>query len=184
MAEETTRNATYDKILEAAARVINNKGVFALTLEAVAIEAQVSKGGLLYHFAGKRQLMQAMKDAIMDKFILSVNKCVEADPIEGGKWSRAYLQTTMKQINTDFEMNAAFLSAVATSPELVKEMADEFNAMRDNINSDGLDSVKANIVRLAVDGLYYNQLYGIALSKDEQEKILQALLALTYEEIK
>ena len=44
---------TRQKILAAASQIVQCKGVAKLTLEAVAKEAGVSKGGLLYHFSNK-----------------------------------------------------------------------------------------------------------------------------------
>ncbi|MFI6300044.1 TetR/AcrR family transcriptional regulator [Nonomuraea sp. NPDC050790] len=44
-------------ILEAALRVAGRRGIGSLTLDAAAQEAGVSKGGLIYHFASKEQLM-------------------------------------------------------------------------------------------------------------------------------
>jgi AcrR family transcriptional regulator len=42
-----------ERILEAAYTVAERSGAAALTLDAVAAEAKVSKGGLLYHFPSK-----------------------------------------------------------------------------------------------------------------------------------
>ena len=44
------RGDTRKRLLDAAAAVVRRDGAGALTLDAVAAEAGVSKGGLLYHF--------------------------------------------------------------------------------------------------------------------------------------
>ena len=44
---------TRDRILDALQRILVRKGTAAVTLESVAAEAGVSKGGLLYHFRSK-----------------------------------------------------------------------------------------------------------------------------------
>ena len=44
------------KILEAAAKLADDTGPGSLSLEAVAKEAGISKGGLLYHFPSKAAL--------------------------------------------------------------------------------------------------------------------------------
>ena len=51
---------TRQKILAAASQIVQCKGVAKLTLEAVAKEAGVSKGGLLYHFSNKEALIEGM----------------------------------------------------------------------------------------------------------------------------
>ena len=44
----------------ATSQIVQCKGVAKLTLEAVAKEAGVSKGGLLYHFSNKEALIEGM----------------------------------------------------------------------------------------------------------------------------
>ena len=48
--------------------MIRRDGPQALTLDAVAAEAGVSKGGLLYHFASKRDLLDAVVRRWLDEF--------------------------------------------------------------------------------------------------------------------
>lgn len=58
---------TKERILEAASRVVARDGSSNLTLEAVASEADFSKGGLLYHYASKRELLEGMLDAMLQQ---------------------------------------------------------------------------------------------------------------------
>ena len=53
MNAKRSSTATRDTILSAAANLVLRKGASRMTLEAVAREAGVSKGGLLYHFPSK-----------------------------------------------------------------------------------------------------------------------------------
>ncbi|NLI53534.1 MAG: helix-turn-helix transcriptional regulator, partial [Clostridiales bacterium] len=57
MKKETLSEQTKNAILDAANRVLLIHGAEYFTLEAVAAEANVSKGGLLYHFASKNKLI-------------------------------------------------------------------------------------------------------------------------------
>ena len=59
---------TRAKLLDAAAAVVRRDGAQALTLDAVAAEAGVSKGGLLYHFKSKRELLDALVERWLDEF--------------------------------------------------------------------------------------------------------------------
>src|SRR3954447_22045743 len=59
---------TRDRLLDAAATVVHRDGAQALTLDAVAKEAEVSKGGLLYHFKSKNDLVNAMVERWMAEF--------------------------------------------------------------------------------------------------------------------
>lgn len=181
---ENVKNDTRQEILRAAARVINAKGVFALTLEAVAKEAKISKGGLLYHFASKDELMKGMNDFFMQKFIDDVEHVANDDPCNIGKWTRAYTKNTFNQLDNEFEMNAALLSAVVTSPELVKSTSSYLKILQDHIENDQMNPIVSTVIRLAVDGMYYNQLFGMNLEQDIREQVSDYLLSLTKEEIK
>ena len=52
--------ALLDRMLDAAEVVVVRQGIANLTLEAVAAEAGLSKGGLLHHFPNKDRLIEAM----------------------------------------------------------------------------------------------------------------------------
>lgn len=52
--------AARDKVLDAFARILVTQGERAATFDAVAAEAGVSKGGLLYHFASKQALVDGL----------------------------------------------------------------------------------------------------------------------------
>ena len=62
------RPSRREQLLDAAIAVIRRDGARALTLDAVAAEAGVSKGGLLYHFASKRALIDGLLARWLDDF--------------------------------------------------------------------------------------------------------------------
>src|SRR5438128_11419615 len=68
MQRQKTTPQTIDLILTAAERVVLRDGVLRLTVEAVAREAKLSKGGVLYHFATKESLIQAMLDRLIHNY--------------------------------------------------------------------------------------------------------------------
>ncbi|WP_371362004.1 hypothetical protein SRRS_32680 [Sporomusa rhizae] len=86
------------------------------------------------------------------------------------------------QAEEDIDMNTAFLAAVATNPELLKQMAKSLQEVHTNIENDNINPIIATIVRLAVDGMYFNQLYGMNLQEDTRKKVLNYLISLTKEE--
>lgn len=59
----TTRaNNSREQILDAYEHLLVQAGERAATLDAVAAQAKVSKGGLLYHFGSKKALFEALLD--------------------------------------------------------------------------------------------------------------------------
>ncbi len=170
---------TKRRILRAAAHIVNTAGVLALTLEAVAKEAGISKGGLLYHYAGKEALLTGMHDYVMQGFIGGVESAAAADPCEKGRWTRAYATTTFAQLAGEFDLNVAVLAAVATNPALLKSAAGHLKELQARIGNDRLDPAVSAVVRLAADGMYFNELYGMSLEEDSREKVLNGLISLT-----
>lgn len=172
---------TKEQILKAAADIINTEGVFSLTLEAVAKKVGISKGGLLYHFSSKDALLEGMVRYLMQNFTTGMEATVAKDSHETGKWTRAYTTLTFSQSADDIHINTAFLAAVATKPELLKFMVERLQQIHENIENDNISPTIATVIRLAVDGMYFNQLYGMDLQKDTREEVLHYLIALTKE---
>ncbi|HEX2186239.1 MAG TPA: TetR/AcrR family transcriptional regulator, partial [Chloroflexota bacterium] len=86
---------TRQAILQGAARVIREAGVGHLTLEAVAQEAGVSKGGLLYHFPSKDALISGMLAQLMEDFTADIARELAREPgAAPGRWLRAYVRAS------------------------------------------------------------------------------------------
>ena len=64
---------TRERLLTAAVSALQRQGVGALTLDAVAREAGVSKGGLLHHFPSK----DALSEALASKQVQNVEESLE-----------------------------------------------------------------------------------------------------------
>jgi AcrR family transcriptional regulator len=80
------------RILDAAENLIIVRGVTALTLEAAAREAGVSKGGLLYHFASKEALLEALLGRLSAFIAQEFAACVAAQPEGPGRVARSMLE--------------------------------------------------------------------------------------------
>ena len=76
------RRALEIALLDAASTVVQRDGAQALTLDAVAAEAEVSKGGLLYHFKSKRDLVEGMVDRWLAEFQREIDEA-DADFVRG-----------------------------------------------------------------------------------------------------
>lgn len=168
---------TKKEILLAAARVINEQGVLALTLEQVAKNAGVSKGGLLYHFPSKEALLEGMVSFLTAGFARDMEAAVAGDPAEKGTWTRAYASLSFEAEEEAVALNTAFLSAAAINPQFLRPMVDLLGQIQCKIENDGVDPVVATAIRLAADGMFYNQLYGIHLDKKMEKDVLAYLLA-------
>ncbi|MEU4175801.1 TetR/AcrR family transcriptional regulator [Streptomyces sp. NPDC026589] len=62
------RTSKRTQILEAATRVVQREGVKSVTFDSVAAEAGLTKGGLLYHFASRDDLVRAIHQHLADQW--------------------------------------------------------------------------------------------------------------------
>jgi len=152
------------KLLDAASAVIRRDGAQPLTLDAVAAEAGVSKGGLLYHFASKRELLDALVDRWLDEF--------QRDIDAGEDFMRGYVRASGVMVD-DFGL----LAALVADPQTLAAVRDRYAAWQDRVVTEGGDPVEATIARLAADGLWLADLLGLAPPRGElREQVLARLL--------
>ncbi len=98
-------SATRDVLLRAAVSVLVRTGPQGLTLEQVAAEASVSKGGLLYHFPGKEPLIEALVDWVIQD-------------LTG--------EQSVKPRLSDQETGSILIAAMASNPKLLDPLRLEF----------------------------------------------------------
>ena len=116
-----------DLILYAAGQVVLNNGAVQLTLDSVAEEAGVSKGGLLYHFPTKDALIEELLGAYLRGFDDRIDAQIEADEgPEAGKFLRAYVRTSFTDNLPDPSFAAAALAAVTAKPELLEKVREKY----------------------------------------------------------
>jgi len=171
---------TRKSLLDAANRIVQERGVEHLTLELTAQEAGVSKGGLLYHFPNKEALIKGMIQYYLDRFTADFNTAAGQPGNQvPGRWTRAYLYTTYEDNQRNPRMSSGLLAAVATNPTLLSPMQETFAEWVRLLDQDGIDPTTAMIIRLAVDGLWMVELFGLAPpDPDMRKKLLRALNAL------
>ncbi|MCF7914767.1 MAG: TetR/AcrR family transcriptional regulator [Spirochaetaceae bacterium] len=177
MPRESKRN----KILEAAALIVHNRGIEALTLEAVAREAGLSKGGLLYHFSHKEAIIESLVRHMVTVYRENVERSICTHQPKEGEWIRAFIRTMYSDSIENKEISAGMLAAQGINPKLLKPLHDTYSEWQSHIQKDdGLDPVEATILRLAVDGLWLSDLFGLGpLDRELREKVLERLVERT-----
>lgn len=171
------RPSKRESILRAAARVVKRAGADALTLDAVAEEAGVSKGGLLYHFDSKEALVRGLMEALIEGFDGALEAAGDDEP---GGFTRAYLRATAQAPSESNEVTAGLLAAVAVAPHLLEPLRERYRVWARRFDSDGIDSADALLVRLATDGLWLAELLGLdPPAPRRRAAVLRRLEALT-----
>lgn len=156
---------TKGRIIAAAEEVVLRDGVAHLTLEATAAEAGLSKGGVLYHFPTRDALVMGMVGKIIDEFDRDIE--TEMAALAGpGRFIRAYIRATMAPTTTEPDgqdrLGAALIAAAAAEPALLAPLQAAADRWQGRLVDDGLDPVTATVLRLASDGLWLCDLFGLA----------------------
>ena len=171
----TKSSVTKQKILQAAALIVKEKGASQLTLDAVAKQAGVSKGGLLYHYPSKYALLKAMVAYLNENYEKAIEKRVK----EGASWLEAYVALSFDPQYSQIEESAGMLAAVANDMSLLEPLAERYKVLHQQLEANVSDPDLTTIVRLAADGLWFTELFDVSpLTKERRSQILKALLNL------
>lgn len=155
----------YAKVLDAAEKVLLERSAAAFTLDAVAAQANVSKGGLMYHFRSK----EALLTALVARAVTTVDDALAdtAASTAAGAFTRAYLDITIPHTPAGPDATghepvvAALTAAVALDPRLLAPLRDAYARWQERLENDGIDPAAATTVRLAVDGWWLAVLLGL-----------------------
>ena len=156
--------------MAAASQIVQCKGVAKLTLEAVAKEAGVSKGGLLYHFSNKEALIEGMivrgVEDYEGPFTIKLRKTQR-----GKEMGSLFVEERLNNERRTEELSSSMMAAFMLKPELLEPLQQSFQQLQKNIENDEIDAVCATIIRLAADGLWYSEYLGVGrLSPELREK--------------
>jgi AcrR family transcriptional regulator len=174
------RSDTKRRLLDAAAAVVRRDGAKALTLDAVAAEAGVSKGGLLYHFKTKRDLLDAMLDGWVEEFGTEI-----AAAEEGRGFAHGYVKASdmTHWAAAERAIEFGFLAALVDEPATLERVRARYAAWQNQLAGQAADPVDATVARLAADGLWLNDLLGLAPPAGElRERVMERMLDLATED--
>jgi AcrR family transcriptional regulator len=180
----TERASAKPAILNAAERVVTERGAAHLTLEAVAEAAGVSKGGLLYHYPTKESLLQGMLARLLDEFAeqrASIQAQLGNDP---AALLKAHLMAAFGYGSDRRQVSAAILAAGASDPALLAPVRERHQRFLAGAGGSGRRMARALVLMLATDGLWLNELLStLSLPAVAREELLAELLRLADEAV-
>lgn len=168
---------TRSAIFEAASNLISKEGASGFTLEAVAREAGISKGGLLYHFPSKRKLIEGLIESQLDYFESQVDIESESQPSEPGRWLRAYVKVSARGPRK-LGYSTGLIAILSEEPDTFEMIRPRYARWQEKLDHDGLDPALAGLVRLAMDGLRFGRVFGVSPAIESQERAIAYLLQL------
>nr|WP_314072554.1 TetR/AcrR family transcriptional regulator [uncultured Roseococcus sp.] len=171
------------RILDAVEVIVQARGVAALTLDAAAREAGVSKGGLLYHFGSKEALLVGLLARLATCIETEFHEDLARQPPGRGRTTRAMLARTFDHPETVSELHqraaAIFLAAFHHDPALLDPIRQVFARIREKLSEDGLRPGHALAVMAACDGFFMSRIFGMyELDGEEQRAFRTALTSL------
>lgn len=152
-------------MLAAAERVVQRRGIGGLTLEAVAREADLSKSGLIHHFRTKDALIDALVVRWVGEWRTECEEAIAAQPPGPGRIPRAFLNKCLaspdKWNDAMRQSCSVLVAALVHDPKRVEPLRRMHRDLSERIARDQLPPGVGEAVMLAVDGLWFDWLFGI-----------------------
>jgi AcrR family transcriptional regulator len=161
-----------DDMLASAERLVAREGGAALTFDAVAREAGVSKGAVLHRFRTKQALLAAMINR------LAAREATPAFPDDAGplEAARAHVARAAATPGDVDPISATLLAAIAVDTNSLAPLRASARAIIYNLTAAGVPPERAACLHFALDGLWIAELLGTSpLTPKERERLVAAL---------
>jgi AcrR family transcriptional regulator len=147
---EDTRRA----LINATGACIRARGMSA-TLDDIAKQAGVSKGGLLHHFATKDDLVRACAEDLLDTFRTEVTTAHDPTDTKPGALTRAYIRACAATARDEMVIRdlMPLLGHLTAIPDIATLFHTDARRWRDDLADDGLPPHITALVTAAADGI-------------------------------
>lgn len=167
-------------ILQATAHVVRSHGLNA-TLDDIADRAGISKGGVVYHFLSKDELIKALAIDLFESFRTSVATHLNPDDAQPGRLTRAYIRACLdtSQDETTAREDTILTAQLTTSPEIADLAKADAEQWRTDLYADGLPDDIVALIIAAADGATSAAIWGGVTQPRDYQRIQRQLIALT-----
>lgn len=167
-------------LIDSTIAIAAERGYEAVTVQAVADAAGVTKGGLMHHFGSKFELVDAAFQAMMEHFDEAIADFLKQEARSYGAFTRAYIRAVLTQPLTPEERRLvlAVPAMVLGEPELRHYWSCCHSRwLQDYGDTD--DHLDLRLLRAAADGLWWDTLISPD-SLPNLDQLIQTLLQKTY----
>ncbi|MHC9401681.1 TetR/AcrR family transcriptional regulator, partial [Staphylococcus epidermidis] len=106
----------------------------------------------------------------------NVNSHIDNTHCKQRQWLNAFIEATKEHRVENAPITSAMLAAQGSNKALLLPLKSLYEDWQSQIVNDGLDEVDATIIRLAVDGLWLSEVFGIsAVDEAMREKVINRL---------
>lgn len=166
------------KILEAVGRVVAKEGVVGTTVDAIAREAGMSKGGVLHHFSSKQDMLVGMVDLYEKRFLARRDQLAATLPPTPHRLLKATVTLMLADFDDTIPGNASVLDNAAARDRVGAMKRRFFEEISAGVRSPEM----AALVMYAIDGLWMDVRFDpLAIPAPVRAKALTALVDLVDE---
>jgi AcrR family transcriptional regulator len=171
---ERSRNAA----LEAATRIIARDGPGRLTLDAIARESGLSKGGVMHQFRTKEAVLKALLERQMEHFEeFSTRYMAKVSETSANPNLATQLATVREAATSPNSTALALVAAMVENPGLMVLPREREMQRVEAIKAEAADPELALLRWAAARGLLLSGLFGMSpLGKDEHQRLFARLL--------
>jgi AcrR family transcriptional regulator len=142
------------RLLDSASTIVAGSGLAALSIQAVAVAAGVTKGAVFHHFPSKQSLLEAMFLDMLEQLDRAIDAWLDPDETAYGRFTRAYVELVFAEAGNAADRVCAALSAsMVADPDLNRLWSEWLRERLRRHSSTDSDSA-LTMVRLAADGLW------------------------------
>jgi AcrR family transcriptional regulator len=152
------RPSSRNLILDVAAQIASDHGASQLTIDAVAKRAGISKGGVMYHFPSKDDMLSALVDRVTQVAMARVSDSEARFGSQAFPMLDALIDECLRNDPQENMLFSGLLGAVANNPKLAEPAASAYSVMYRRIEAMGTMAPNALVVSLALDGLLFLRL--------------------------
>lgn len=161
-----------DRILDAAERILAARGAYSLTLDMVAAEAGISKGGLTYTYPTKEALLSAMLDRGVTRLRAKLKPQRKAERAQSCPELHRWLAICRDNSNINEVKIGAILAALQHAPSSLASIRSYIRWMLSKFAPDTELGRRARLVFYATQGLFLLQGFGLLTLTAAKRKLI------------
>jgi AcrR family transcriptional regulator len=169
------RQSNRGKILDAAVAVVQRDGVTGVTLDSVAAEAGLTRGGLMYHFRGRDALLLAIHRHLAGQWEAGMVEAAGKPAPDASAEERlaAYARVTTQSAR---RAELSLIIEAATHPDYTEPWMDVLSRWTPSVDEAASDPAALTrfVAHLAADGLWmYESLTGKQLPPELRRQVAE-----------
>lgn len=178
-AGSTAGSGARGRIVAAAEALALERGAGNLSIEAVAARAGLSKGGVLYHFRTKADLLAALVSRHVEAREAMIERSLAAIGPRANALAEALVEARRADLDCPAPPASGLLAAVAEDPRFLDPLRAHHRGTFARLRRESADPDLATVAFLAIEGMKALHLFGFdLLERETEEAVLRRLASL------